>query len=114
MTLGAKQELFSKCLGRLLIWIYRQGWACRMGECYRTKEQAEIYAAQGKGIINSAHRKKLAVDLFLSIDGQVTWDNEDYEAAGEYWKSLDPLARHGGDFAGRDSVHFSFEHGGVK
>lgn len=113
MTLGAKQEEFSRCLGELLTWIYAQGWAVRIGEVHRPKATAEHYAATGKGIKNSAHCRKLAADLFISIDGAVTWNPEDYAAAGVYWKGLHELARHGGDFKNRDAVHFSFIHGGI-
>jgi len=114
MTLGQKQEEFSICLANLICWIYAQGWAIRMGEVLRTKEQAEIYARTGKGILNSVHRKKLAADIFLSIDGKVTWNREDYKPIGDKWKSLHPLARWGGDFKRRDAFHFSLEHNGVR
>jgi hypothetical protein len=84
-----------------------------LAEAFRTKEQAEIYAASGRGILNSVHRKKLAVDLFRYKDGTISWDVEDYTQLGQYWKTLHPDARWGGDFLGRrDAVHFSFEHNG--
>ena len=98
----------------MIVWAYSHGYAIRMGEVLRTKEQAEIYAEQGKGIINFVHRKKLAADLYLSIEGKVTWNVEDYRPLGEKWKSLHPDARWGGDWPRRDAVHFSFEHNGVK
>lgn len=114
MTLGQKQELFARLYGQLLCWIDEQGWAARLGEVLRTKEQAEIYAAQGKGIKNSVHRLKLAGDLFLSVDGKVVWDGPEYKACGEYWKSLHESCRWGGDFRPRrDVYHFSLIHNGV-
>ena len=113
MTLGEKQEEFSRCLGLLITSIYEQGWAVRIGEVHRPVTTAEHYAKIGKGIKNSVHIRKLAADLFLSIGGQVTWNVEDYAVIGEIWKGLNPLARWGGDFKNRDAVHFSFTHGGV-
>lgn len=113
VKLGKKQESFADNLGRLISWIYANGMACRLGECHRTREQAELYAAQGKGIKNSVHCVKLAIDLFLVIGGKVTWNAEDYRSVGEHWKSLHPLARHGLDFRNRDAVHFSYLHNGV-
>ena len=83
-------------------------------ELHRTKEQAELYAAQGKGVINSVHRLKLAIDLFRLVDGRVSWAYKHYAPLGEQWKSMHPDARWGGDFASRDCVHFSFEHKGRK
>lgn len=84
-----------------------------MGEVLRTPEMAAIYAEQGKGIKNSVHTKKLAADMFLSIDGNVTWDNDDYLVLGEKWESMHELCRWGGRFKNRDSVHFSLIHNGV-
>ncbi len=83
-------------------------------EYFRTPEQAKIYAKSGKGIANSNHRKKLAWDLFVCKNGKVSWAAEEYDACGALWKTCHPLARYGGDFKGRDRVHFSFEHNGVK
>ena len=114
MKLGKKQEEFSICLAKFVVWIYCQGWKIRWGEVLRTKEQAEIYAREGKGILNSVHRKKLAADVYLSKRGKVVWGIEDYRDLGDKWKSLHPLARWGGDFRRRDVFHFSFEHNGVR
>ena len=113
MTLGEKQEEFSICLAQLITWIYAQDWAVRIGEVHRPAATAAHYAELGKGIKNSVHCKKLAADLSLRSDGRVTWAEEDYRAAGEFWKSLSEWARWGGDFHNRDAVHFSFTHNGV-
>ena len=82
-------------------------------EWYRTPEQAAIYAKQGKGIKNSNHTRKLALDLFRVKDGKVTWDADEYVPLANKWRTLHPLARAGIDFKNRDAVHFSFEHEGV-
>jgi hypothetical protein len=101
-----------RTLAAFLSWCFQNGYLIIGAELYRTKEQAEIYKAQGKGILNSIHRLKMAIDLFRYLDGNVTWDADDYQEMGEKWKSMHPLARWGGDFKNRDAVHFSFEHGG--
>lgn len=114
MSLNAKQADFTRHVGKLLTWCARYEIDVILAEAYRTPEQAAIYAKQGRGIKNSTHTKKLAVDLFILKDGVPSWDPEDYRPLGRYWKACHDLARWGGDFKNRDAVHFSFEHGGVK
>jgi len=115
MTLSQKQQEFAQCLAEFITWIYTQGWSVRIGEVYRPPFTAREYARTGRGIINSVHTKKCAVDLFLSLDGvSVTWRNEDYAPLAEKWESLHDLARAGHYFRNRDSVHFSFEHNGIR
>ena len=114
MTLNQKQVLFTATLGKFLAWCAQRGHEVILAEVFRTPEQAAIYAEQGKGIKNSVHTKKLAGDMFLMIDGKITWNPDDYKVLGDKWKSMHELARWGGDFKGRDAVHFSFEHKGDK
>lgn len=107
MTLNDKQHIFAMNLAKLLQHVESSGVTCSVGEVFRTKEQAEIYAKEGKGIIDSQHCKKLAVDLFLFANGKFLQKKEDYKLLGEYWKSLHPDNRWGGDFPKLvDSVHF--------
>ena len=113
MTLGQKQELFAALVPGLIAKAIHLGYGVRIGEVYRSPEQARRNAELGIGIANSNHTRKLAIDLFLSVDGQVTWDLDDYAKLGEHWKAQHELARWGGDFRTRDGVHFSLEHNGV-
>ena len=64
------------------------------------------------GIINSTHRSGLAIDMYLIAYGKISNEPSVYALLGEYWKSLHPLARWGGDFMKEDLGHFSFEHNG--
>ena len=61
ITLSQKQQNFAGNVGKLLTYIYNKGFSVSLGECYRTPEQAALYAKQGKGIVNSLHCKKLAI-----------------------------------------------------
>ena len=114
MTLGQKQQEFAICLAKFIVWIYKQGWQVRMKEVYRPPFTAREYARRGKGIVNSVHTKSCAADLVLVKNGKVTWKNDDYLPLAKKWESYHLLARAGHYFRGRDSVHFSFEHNGVK
>ena len=113
MKLGEKQELFSALLGRLLHQAGIYGYKVRMGEVLRTKAQAELNAQRGKGIANSNHCKKLAVDLNLFKDGQFLTKTKDYEILGVWWEQQHELCRWGGRFSKPDGCHFSITHGGV-
>jgi hypothetical protein len=98
-TLSEKQALFSYNVGRLLNYIYKSGYYCTLGEVYRSVEQAALDAKEGKGIKNSLHCKKLAVDLTLFKPGNPKpCGTEAYYAMGQYWKSLDVHNKWGGDF----------------
>jgi hypothetical protein len=114
MTLGEKQRLFVKLLGKLFTWAYENGYELTLGEATRTKEQAEIYAAKGTGLKNSNHLIRLAIDLNLFIGGEYRTDSESYRPLGDYWISLDPLCAWGGHFSKPDGNHFSLEHNGVR
>lgn len=63
----------------------------------------------GSGIRTSVHELRLAVDLNIFKGGVYMIGSESYRFAGDYWKSLHPLARWGGDFASKDGNHFSLE-----
>lgn len=103
MTLRDHQSQFTIHVAQLIKFIWDEGHRCSLGEAYRTPEQAAIYAAQGKGIKDSLHCKRLAIDINLfSNEGIYLTDSKDYEFAGKYWEELDPHNRWGGTFT--DSV----------
>ena len=116
MKLGHKQELFARSLSDLLEPAHDLGYGVRLRELTRTKEQAELYAQQGKGVKNSVHRHSLAIDLYLVTNGELQWDGESYEKLGEFWESLTQAeGEHcwGGRFKRRDVYHYSIKHNGV-
>lgn len=114
MKLGAKQELFMRLLPRLIDKAHELGYELRGGELERSEAAALWYASQGKGIKNSLHRLRLAIDLHLFIKGVYQTSSEAHRILGEYWKSLHPLCRWGGDFKKPDGNHYSIEHNGVR
>lgn len=112
---------FARCVGKLIEFVYSQpGWGVTFGEAWRTDEMAELYARAGKGISNSNHRRRLAIDLNLFINGVYQRDTLAYRPLGEYWKSLSSLGFEcvwGGDFklpTPLDGNHFSVLHLGVR
>lgn len=112
MTLGQKQRLFTKLVGQLITWSYTNGFELTFSETYRTPEQAAANAAAGKGISRSLHLVRLAVDLNLFVNGEYRTGSEDHRPLGEFWVSLHPLCRWGGNFSRPDGNHYSLEHEG--
>ena len=114
MTLSEQRRLFAKNLAELIDFIYARGDECEIEEVKRSAAQAQQNADKGAGIANSLHLIGLAVDLSMFVHGEFRDDLEAYLAAGEYWKSLHPLNRWGGDFKKIDVDHFSSERAGVR
>jgi hypothetical protein len=112
MQMFLQQTKFAKDFSRLIQYILSHGFYLSIGEVWRTPEQAEIYAREGKGIVNSLHIEKLAVDLNLfSPMGVYLTDSKSYEPFGIFWESLDPQNQWGGFFTKRgghinDGNHF--------
>lgn len=115
MTLSEKQQTFTKNIGLLIGWAYANGYAMTFGDAYRDPRLAALNAQQGKGIVKSLHTQRLAVDFNLFKAGVYLPKSEDYRPLGEYWKTLDPLNRWGGDFKPvPDGNHFSMTDGGIQ
>ena len=112
VTLGEQQRLFAKLVGQLLQYIYEHGYECTLDWAYRPPEIAAQYQVSGKGIANSLHCKRLAIDLNLFKDGQWLSKSNDHTPIGEWWESLHPLARWGGRW--QDGNHYSLEYERVK
>ncbi len=110
MTLNEKQFRFARELAKLLQEAERLGFDVTMGEVWRSPETAMLYARQGKGIVNSLHCKRLAVDLNLFRNKKYLTDTESYRQLGEWWESQstdDCQMRWGGHFSKRaDGNHF--------
>ena len=103
MELNLKQRIFSFNVGRLLAWIYANGYEVTFGEAYRTPEQQALYLKSGKTkVATSQHQNRLAIDLNLmktpNSDYGYIADTSAYKAIGDYWVSLHEDNRWGGDW----------------
>ncbi len=108
MKLSDQQKAFALDVARLIKYIFDEGYACTLGDAFRSPEQAVINAQKGTGIINSLHCQRIAIDLnIFSPSGEYLSMTEDYRKFGEYWESLYGQNRWGGRFSGRpDGNHF--------
>lgn len=115
MKLGEQQRLFTRLTGLLIQKAYELGYELTYGDAFRDPRLAQLNADQGKGISNSLHSQRLAVDFNLFKGGVFLTASSDHAQLGAYWKSLHPLCRWGGDFKPKpDGNHYSMEWGGVK
>ena len=114
MTLGKKQELFTRGIALLIQYATFRGYEVRFGEVERSKAEATR-----KGFPNSNHTRRLAADLHLFKDGKYLSKTSDHTYLGEFWEDLtgEYSGEHitfawGGRF--KDGNHYSLKHGKVK
>lgn len=109
MTLGSAQRTFTRHLGTLLTWAHGQGYELTLGDAYRSAEEAQRLAALGVGIVDSPHRRRLAIDLNLFVEGVYQTTTVAHEPLGVFWESLDPRCTWGGRFTTRpDGNHYEY------
>jgi len=110
MKLYKKQSIFAQNVALLIQHIHSKVYDVTFGEAWRSAEQAAIYAREGKGIKDSLHCRRLAIDLnIFNATGVYLTDFDSYEPFGIYWESLHPLNRWGGKFKRVDCVHFEMQ-----
>lgn len=115
MSIGEQQRLFVRFVAQLVEYAYSQGYELTFGDAYRDPRLAQLNAQQGRGIVNTLHSQRLAIDFNLFKDGQYLPKSEDYFDLGYFWKGLHPLCCWGGDFKPTpDGNHFSMTYGGIK
>ena len=106
--MSALQQEFAQAAAKLIAKAAELGYAVTFGEAWRTPEQAQWNADHGTGISHSLHIERLAVDLNFFKDGAYISDGARLKDIGEWWKSLGPNYRWGGDFTHLpDGNHFS-------
>lgn len=115
MTLREKQSIFVLLVAKLILQANALGYALTFGETYRSKEEAERLFKLGKGIKNSLHTSRLAIDLNLFKNGVYLTSTKNHEILGKYWESLSTpeyTCHWGGRFG--DGNHYSVGHAGRK
>lgn len=103
MKLSEKQQIFTFNVSMLICKAYEMGLGLTFGEAYRTREQQLLYVQSGKSqTMNSNHLRRMAVDFNIFKDGNLTYNWDDIKPLGDYWESLDPANRWGGDWNKND------------
>jgi hypothetical protein len=104
----AEQAEFLKDVARLIDKCFELGFVVTGGELFRTPEQQTIYLQRGLSkTSNSMHLKRCAIDLNFFKDGELIGKREPLIPVGEFWQSLNPKNRWGGNFKNIvDCPHF--------
>lgn len=106
MSLVDEQWAFLQDVAKLINHAAQYGYVLTGGELLRTEEQQALYVKRGASkTMRSKHLEKLAIDLNLFINGQYVSDKAGHAPLGEYWKSLSPKNKWGGDW-GWDANHY--------
>jgi len=107
-----EQFAFLQDVIKLLQFIISQGFEVTFGEVARTPEQQKIYLATGRTkTLDSDHLKRRAIDLNFFKDGQLIYNFDAIKPIGDYWESLHPGNRWGGNFKSlKDLPHFEAPH----
>lgn len=118
MGLVTEQDAFLADLVKLLSRARDMGFIVTGGELFRTPEQQQIHIRAGRSkTMNSQHLKRLAIDLnFFIVGGNgkltLTYDVDDLKPLGDYWESLSPANRWGGNWKSfKDTPHFERREG---
>lgn len=108
------QEEFATAAAKLILKANELGYGVTLGEAWRTPEQAQWDADHGIGVAHSLHMDRLALDINLFKDGVYLTASEPYVQLGNWWTSLGPLYRYGGNFKIRDYDHYSITPDGIR
>lgn len=109
MKLREAQEMFALNITQLIVIIFKHRFTCTLGEAWRPKKTAELYAKQGKGIRKSSHCNRLALDINLFYKGRYLKTTKAHEVFGKIWESLHPNNRWGGNFKRPDGNHYEMK-----
>jgi hypothetical protein len=108
--MSGEQNAFLLDVAKLINYIDNcdDGMLITGGELFRTAEMEALYVKEGKSnTMNSNHLKKLAVDLNFIQNGNLISDKASLQKYGDYWESLNPINRWGGNFHSiLDTDHF--------
>lgn len=102
-------------VAELIFYAQENGYALTFGPAYRSPEESLRLSKLGKGIKDSLHGKRLAIDLNLFKNGKYLDKTEDHRFLGEWWEKQsfgDIKCTWGGRF--NDGNHYSISYGGKK
>ena len=99
MKLSEKQMIFSLNIAKLIRYAHLMAMGLTFGHAWRSPEEQErLFKAGLTKTLNSQHLNRLAVDFNVFINGRLCLDWSTIKILGDYWESLHPQNRWGGDW----------------
>ena len=111
-TIIAEQNAFLADVAKLIIFVQEEKWLISAGELWRPPEMQQIYFNQGKSkTLKNIHGDRFAIDFnfFEQANSLITltYDKKKLQPFGDYWESLYPKNRWGGNWKSIvDTPHF--------
>lgn len=108
MSLSDIQFNFLKDVAKLILFIEWNNDKVTGGELWRPDEMQKIYLERKKTTVKySNHQDKLAIDLNIFVNGNLTYKKSALQKYGNFWENLNPKNKWGGNFKNfMDSNHF--------
>ena len=99
MKLNETQQIFTRNIAKLIKYAHLMGFGLTFGYAWRSPEEQErLYYAGLSKTLDSQHLKRLAVDFNVFLAGRLCLDWQSIKILGDYWESLHPKNRWGGDW----------------
>ena len=102
------QWQFLQHVSELIRFAAMRGVKLTAGEMFRPAEMQAIYVQKGlSNTLSGNHQKRMAVDFNFFINESLVYEHPLIIELGQYWESLSPLNRWGGNFKSlKDTPHF--------
>ncbi len=107
MSLRTDQSKFVQMIADFIEFVTLEGYELSFGDAYR---DPRVFGKEGEkkgyGHKSSYHKRRLAVDFNLFVDGEyMSGGCPEYTEIGKYWESI------GGTWGGRFNDHNHFSYG---
>lgn len=101
MSLVIEQSAFLLDAATLIQHATSIGFTVTGGELQRPIEMQKLYVQTGRSkTMESYHLKRCAIDLNFFKNGKLIQSRDELKPLGDFWESLDPKNRWGGNWRG--------------
>lgn len=109
MKLSEQQQVFAINAAKLILYANELVTPVTLGEAYRDQLTQDRYFKLGLSKTkNSQHLNRMAIDLYIFVNGVYSDKLHDYKKLAEFWESLHPKNVAGYSW-GWDAGHFEMK-----